>query len=137
VSFEVFEHIFSPHQVLAELHRVLRPGGTILISIPFVFREHEKPFDFARYTSFGIRHLLIECGFSIQQIEKTTTERGVLAHVLIGYLERVLGGRRLLGTIVLTPLMFLLNWWGSRRSKHPLLAEDDMFLNVVVLGSRA
>lgn len=134
VAFEVFEHIFSIEEVLGELYRVLRPGGKLLISTPFVFGEHEVPFDFARYTTFGIRHVLTEAGFSVSQIEKTTTERGVLAHVAVGYLAKHLGRRRFLGAVALPPLMLLLNIWGTRNPKGPSSNQSELFLNLITFA---
>lgn len=72
-SSEVFEHIFNLEEILTELHRVLKPGGHMLITLPFVWDEHEIPYDFARYTSFGISHLLKKNGFEVIAVEKTTT----------------------------------------------------------------
>ena len=43
---------------MSEIRRVLKPVGKLLISSPFVWDEHEVPFDFARYMSFGIRYIL-------------------------------------------------------------------------------
>ena len=53
VSFEVFEHVFNLPEILTEINRVTKEKGTLLISIPFAYGEHEIPYDFARYTSFG------------------------------------------------------------------------------------
>jgi len=71
-SSEVFEHIFNLEEILTELHRVLKPGGHMLITLPFVWDEHEAPYDFARYSSFGIDYLLKKSGFEVIAIEKTT-----------------------------------------------------------------
>jgi len=71
-SSEVFEHIFNLEEILTELHRVLKPGGYMLVTLPFVWEEHEIPYDFARYTSFGIEYLLKKNGFEIIVIHKTT-----------------------------------------------------------------
>ena len=73
VSFEFFEHIFNIEEVLFELQRVLKTNGKLLISIPFVWNEHEIPYDFARYTSFGITHILSKNGFQVTDLRKTTT----------------------------------------------------------------
>ena len=59
-STEVFEHVFNLNVVTSEIYRVLKPSGHLLISIPFVWDEHEAPYDFARYTSFGIKSILEE-----------------------------------------------------------------------------
>lgn len=69
---EVIEHIFEIDYTLAELNRVLKKSSHILMTLPFVMEEHEIPYDFARYTSFGIRYLLIKHGFEIVHMEKTT-----------------------------------------------------------------
>jgi len=54
VSFEVLEHVFNLSEVMREINRVTTDSGYLLISVPFAWLEHEIPYDFARYTSFGI-----------------------------------------------------------------------------------
>ncbi len=68
---EVFEHVFNIDEVLPEIRRVTRIGGRLLVTCPFVWPEHERPYDFARYTSFGIRHILEQHGYEIEQEIKT------------------------------------------------------------------
>lgn len=68
---EVFEHVFNLEEVLTEIKRVLKPGGKMLITVPFAWNEHEIPFDFARYTSFGIKDILGRNGFSVQHLKKS------------------------------------------------------------------
>src|SRR5437764_602685 len=65
VCFQVLEHVFHPEQFLGEIRRVLRPGGKLLLTVPFVWDEHEQPYDFARYSSFGLRHLLEAGSFEL------------------------------------------------------------------------
>jgi SAM-dependent methyltransferase len=55
---EVLEHVVEPDRALAAVHRVLRAGGLLVISTPFVFEIHEAPHDYYRFTEHGLRHLL-------------------------------------------------------------------------------
>lgn len=93
VSFETFEHIFNLDEVMREIHRVTKPSGSLLISIPFGFPEHVEPYDFARYTSFGIQHILKQCGYEIVNVEKTSTCVLAIFQVYIDYLARHLAPR--------------------------------------------
>ncbi len=68
---EVLEHVFNVDEVLPEINRVLKTGSKALITTPFCWNEHEIPFDYARYTSFGIKDLLQRNGFKVIRLEKS------------------------------------------------------------------
>jgi SAM-dependent methyltransferase len=68
---EVFEHIFNLDEVLKEINRVMKKGGKILITCPFVWNEHEVPHDYARYTRFALDDILKRNNFEIIRYEKT------------------------------------------------------------------
>ena len=100
VCFEVFEHVFNIEEVLAEINRVLKSDGQLLISIPFAWDEHEIPFDFARYTSYGISHILSINGFEVVELKKTTTYFLAVSQMFIAYLcQYVLPKGRLLSRL--------------------------------------
>jgi len=82
---EVFEHIFNLEEVLMELNRVLKPGAPILITCPFIWKEHEVPNDFARYTHFALQHLLQKNGFDIEIKDKSGSFIAVLFQLQVLY----------------------------------------------------
>lgn len=77
---QVLEHIPEPARVLAELHRVLKAGGALWLTAPLFYVEHEKPYDFFRYTQFGLRHLLEGAGFEIEELEWMEGYLGTLSY---------------------------------------------------------
>lgn len=54
---EVLEHVQNPQLAMDEIWRVLRPGGLVMLSAPFVFEIHAIPHDYYRFTRFGLAHL--------------------------------------------------------------------------------
>jgi len=66
ICVQVLEHLAEPAAVLAELQRVLRPGGCLLLIAPQSWHEHQIPHDFFRYTSYGLRHLLDRTGLEVE-----------------------------------------------------------------------
>ena len=59
---EVLEHTREPWRVMAEFARLLRPGGHVLISVPFIYPLHEKPHDYWRFTGYGLEAISRSAG---------------------------------------------------------------------------
>jgi 2-polyprenyl-3-methyl-5-hydroxy-6-metoxy-1,4-benzoquinol methylase len=65
ICLEVLEHVPAPAKVVSEIARVLKPGGTAWISMPFLYPLHDAPFDFQRYTEFGLRRDANNAGLEV------------------------------------------------------------------------
>lgn len=69
ISTETLEHVTDPGPFVAELARVLRPGGRLYLTAPFAFKEHQEPHDYFRYTRHGLALLLERAGLAAESIE--------------------------------------------------------------------
>ncbi|MBI3674601.1 MAG: class I SAM-dependent methyltransferase, partial [Rhizobiales bacterium] len=79
---QVMEHLPDPLEVLKELHRVLAPGGKLFFTAPLWYQEHEIPYDFYRYTQYGLKHLFGSAGFEIDDLHWLEGYLGSVAHQL-------------------------------------------------------
>lgn len=89
ISIVVLEHTPEPARVIEEFRRVLKPRGIVHIVVPHMWEEHQRPFDFFRFTSSGIRYLLETSGFRVKRIEPVG-----------GFFWQL--GRRLMGVLAFT-----------------------------------
>lgn len=69
---EVLEHVPEPKRLLEEAYRVLKPQGYLILTAPLTWGPHEVPYDFYRYTEFGLRYLSEQVGFVVERIERTS-----------------------------------------------------------------
>lgn len=61
--FDVLEHLQDPERALAGMRRVLRPGGRLILGVPFIYPQHDLPHDYARWSEAGLRALAARAGF--------------------------------------------------------------------------
>ena len=80
VCTQVLEHVAEPAAVLRELCRVLAPGGLLFLTVPLFYAEHEVPYDFQRFTRYGLERLLPLAGFDIERIDWLEGYLGTLSY---------------------------------------------------------
>jgi len=133
---QVLEHVFEPEEFVREIGRVLKPGGRLLLTVPFVWDEHEQPRDYARYSSFGLRALLERHSFKLLQQRRTAADARALFQLINAYLYKVTATRspyfNLLCALI---LMAPINLAGAALSLI-LPSNPDFFLDNVVLAEK-
>ncbi len=65
----VLEHLEEPEKAIQECHRILKPSGIAIYSVPFIWHVHEAPRDFYRFSNFGLKYLFEKVGFEIVEIK--------------------------------------------------------------------
>ena len=68
---EVLEHVAEPARLMAEAARVLRSGGVLLLTTPQTWGLHMEPYDFYRYTRYGLRYLAEKSGLEVVEVAPT------------------------------------------------------------------
>lgn len=68
ICSELLEHVYRPQNVLKEVFRTLKPGGTLLVCVPFMVGVHGDPYDYGRYTDSYWRRALDDIGYSNVEI---------------------------------------------------------------------
>jgi len=127
---DVLEHIPDPDRCLSEINRILKPGGSLIIQVPFMYPVHDAPLDFHRWTKFGLMNAATRSGYHIDDIcvlghplESAALNTNIaMSRTVLNWLQ----SKNVLGlTVILLPLAVLtaniLAWVGSTLSKPDAL----------------
>ena len=133
---EVFEHLFNLPEVLLEMKRVLKSGGVLLVTCPFVWSEHEIPFDYARYTQFALMDLVTKQGMEVMTFEKEGNFIEAIAQMkVLGFSQWAAPLFKLSypGRVIHSVGIYLKNCWGSLKSfvfpkKYDLYLTNILFI---------
>lgn len=135
---EVFEHIFNLNEILPELNRVLKHGGKILITCPFVWPEHEKPYDYARYTIYALHSELKKNNFNVVITDKSGDFFTAVFQLQVAYLNDVLLPKLtipLLVNFAKKTIIPIVNIIGILLDKI-MPRNKDLYLNNVILAQK-
>jgi 2-polyprenyl-3-methyl-5-hydroxy-6-metoxy-1,4-benzoquinol methylase len=133
LSTEVLEHVFNIDELLSEFNRVLKPNGIALITTPFMWEEHEMPYDFARYTTPALLHIYKKHGFIVVSNSKNGNTIHVVFQFCLNYWKNIFPQNKVVRQLLLIPFTFLFNVLGSIFGF--ILPKDDKsyFNNVFLL----
>ncbi|MHC2995804.1 MAG: class I SAM-dependent methyltransferase [Candidatus Atribacteria bacterium] len=136
IIIQVFEHVFNPEEFLSEVNRVLKMGGVMLITVPFLWDEHEQPFDYARYSSFGLKFILKKSGFEIVESRKSMNDIRVIFQILNDYIyKKTITKNAYINLLLTIILMAPFSIIGEILSKI-LPKNNDLYLDNIVLAKK-
>ena len=90
---EVLEHVPEPASFLLEIKRVMRPGGQLILTVPWSARLHHLPHDYHRFSPVALEALLASAGFEQTRISERGNDVAVVANKLLVMLIRLLRPR--------------------------------------------
>ena len=136
ISNEVLEHVFNPDEMLSEVNRCLKDDGKILFTVPFVWDEHEQPYDYGRYSSFGLKYLLEKHGFEIIEAKKSVNNISLIFQLINAYIFKILIGKgKSLNLYIINALCSIFNVLSVILEKI-LPENNDLYLDNIILARK-
>jgi ubiquinone/menaquinone biosynthesis C-methylase UbiE len=131
---QVLEHVFNPDHFLKEVNRVLKPRGYFLLTVPFVWDEHEQPNDYARYSSYGLTHLLKMTGFEVVEYRKSINDFRLIFQLINAYIyKKTVTRNTKLNSFFMLAFMAPINLLGELVGLC-LPKNNDLYLDNIVLA---
>lgn len=134
VTFQVLEHVPDNRKFLSEIHRVLKDNGTLLLTAPLCWGEHEQPYDFKRFTRFGLKREIEAAGFELTHISQLGNEPKVILQLTANLFSRVEGKlpgkllQRVFRVLYCTPINILGSLFTSK--------EDPLYFDNIVVARK-
>lgn len=114
VAFQVLEHHATPNVLLSELNRILKKDGLLMLSVPFIEGIHESPYDYQRFTKYGLIRLANSNGFEVLSIKSQGNLFSTLYFLLAETINNYAAGGKIqyyffgmLYLIILLPIQYL------------------------------
>lgn len=123
----IVEHVPEPEAMFRDAFRILKKGARSLVFAPHVREEHQPPFDYFRYTRYGLCHLFEKAGFAVESITPTTGIFDVLSKTATLALDFLPPGKRKVAGIVFGKVIKPVLWRYDRLYRKNLVTEGKEF----------
>ena len=117
VLMNVLEHVYESRNLLKSIARIVSPGGSVVITVPFLLKVHQAPFDFSRYTPYFIEKMAADAGLQVESLQGYYDTQYLLNESLGNAWQYSIKTQSKLQQFVARALVFiiqrLVNWFGK------------------------
>jgi SAM-dependent methyltransferase len=135
---QVLEHVKNI-EIIHELIRITKNGGTLVVSAPFIYNEHGSPNDYRRYTAHGIKDIFLSEGWNIIEIKKQGGIGSTIGILFLNWFFLYLNSNkatRILKGLLLPVLIFLSLTVNSLASLLDKIDNTESFYHNVILVAK-
>lgn len=138
-STQVIEHVEDPFKMLGEIYRVLKDEGTVIISAPFCWELHEVPYDFFRYSKFGLEAMFKRHNLQVIELKPNGGKWAAIFQMNINIIYSTFAKRTFFRRIIkvlfihlrLTSVLNRIGCWLDKK-----FYDDLLTLNYVIVGKK-
>jgi len=104
---QVLEHIDEPFKALDEIKRVLKKDGILILSVPFIYQAHAVPYDYFRFSEYGLKKIMNDYEFEILEFHYQGYFGTTIISIINGFVWEVASKNKTIRNLLLLPFLLL------------------------------
>lgn len=105
---QVLEHIDEPHKAMSEVSRILKKDGVLILSVPFIYQAHATPYDYFRFSEYGLKNLLKDYDYEILEFHYQGYLGTAIFSIINGFIWNLSSKNKILRNTILLPFLLII-----------------------------